>query len=450
MTGAWRPGTKQAPGPLRASQDSILARSSKKTSSGASKSARTGKKSAKQSGVGKARGRKAVADEDSELIRSASPGLSVDEYAQHLRDEPAGGAKSPAKETAPRGAGWSERWADWKVRFSEFLERVHKRGRERLTIMVIPHTEQKILNAHVSLYMIFASSAVVVIVLIVSMVSLVGKSGEDIQFYDMGLTNSQFNIQSVKMAEEMIPLHERVTEYASTIAELYVKLDGDEATVLGQGGVAQGVIDSEVSELKELVSKCRDLGDDCDQELTEEILRRVIYLSKQDNHNLTKAVEISDKILAELGTREKQNLLRNTPSIWPTRGYLYTPYGLQADALRGREVFQRGVQIGAARGTEVYATAPGEITDVRFDASYGLQIQIRHRYGLATFYAHLDRARVQKGDEVTKGQVIGYVGQSGRASIPMLYYEVHVGTVAYNPHAFLNHLQDLWLIQPRT
>jgi hypothetical protein len=397
------------------------------------------------------------------LLRSATPGLSVDEYARHLRDDPTPDAKGAAGSRAarvsrgtgaeasvPRGPKWSERWADWKGRFSEFLERVHKRGRERLTIMVIPHTEQKILNAHVSLYTIFGTSAVVIVVLIVSMVSLVGKSGEDIQFYDMGLTNSQFNIQSVKMAEEMIPLHERVTEYASTIAELYVKLDGDEATVLGQGGVAQGVIDSEVSELKELVKECRDLGDDCDQKLTEEILRRVIYLSRQDNHNLTKAVEISDKILAELGTREKQNLLRNTPSIWPTRGYLYTPYGLQADALRGREVFQRGVQIGAAPGTEVYATAPGEVTEVTFDASYGLQIQIRHRYGLATFYAHLDRARVQKGDEVTKGQVIGYVGKSGRASIPMLYYEVHVGTVAYNPHAFLNHLQDLWLIQPRT
>jgi murein DD-endopeptidase MepM/ murein hydrolase activator NlpD len=266
----------------------------------------------------------------------------------------------------------------------------------------------------------------------------------------MGLTNSQFNMQSVKMAEEMMPLHERVTQYASTIAELYVKLDGDESVVLGQGGVAQGVIDSEVSDLKRLVEDCRGLGDDCDQQLTEEILRKVIYLSRQDNHNLKKAVEISDRILAELGTREKQSLLRNTPSIWPTRGYLLSPYGRVADPLRGRDVFQRGIQIGAVQGTEVYATAPGEVTDVSYDASYGLQIRVRHRYGLATFYGHLDRSRVKKGDEVARGQVIAYVGKSGRTSISMLYYEVHVGTVAYNPHAFLNHLQDIWLIQPRT
>ena len=375
-----------------------------------------------------------------------------DEYARHLQDEPAAGTRTSgtAGGAAKQGSSFQRRWAEARERFSDFLERVHKRGRERLTIMVIPHTEQKILNLHVSLYAISGTVAVVVVVLVVSMVSLVGKSGEDIQFYDMGLTNSQFNMQSVKMAEEMIPLHERVNEYASTIAELYVKLDGDESAVLGQGGVAQGVVDSEVADLRELVEQCRNLGDDCDQKLTEEILRRVIFLSRQDNHNLKKAVEISDKILAELGTREKQNLLRNTPSIWPTRGFLYTPYGRQADALRGREVFQRGVQIGAAQGTEVYATAPGEVVAVDYDESYGLQIRIRHRYGLATYYAHLDRSRVSKGDEVQRGQVIAYVGSSGQTPIPMLYYEVHVGTVAYNPHAFLNHLQDLWLIQPRT
>ncbi len=372
-----------------------------------------------------------------------------DEYATHLRDESAPAGRRPLSRRS--GRTFHELWEDARARFEDFLSRVHKRGRERLTIMVIPHTEQKILNAHVSLYAITISLAALVLVLVISMVSLVGKSGEDIQYYDMGLTNSQFNLQSVKMAEEMIPLHELVNDYAATITELYVKLDGDEDALLGQGGVAQSVIDSEVDQLRELVAQCRAAGDDCDQRTTEEILRRVIYLSRQDNHNLKKAVEISDRILAELGTREKQNLLGNTPSIWPTRGYVLSPYGTQTDAVvQGRDYFHRGIRIGALPGTEVYATAPGEIVDVAYDESYGLQIRVKHRYGLATFYAHLDRTRVEKGDQVTKGEVIGYVGRSGAVPEPMLYYEVHVGTVAYNPHAFLNHLQDQWLIRPRT
>lgn len=371
--------------------------------------------------------------------------LSVDDYAHHLRDD---------DEAAPRPAAGERtlkvRWQEFRARAEDLAERIHKKGRERLTIMVIPHTEQKIFNLHVSLYTISISVAALALALLISMVSLVGKSGEDIQHYDMGLTNSQFNVQSVKMAEEMIPLHEIINEYTNTIGELYVKLDGDEAAVMGQGGEAQVVLDSELEELRTLVAKCRAQGEACNQELTEDILRRVIHLSRQDNHNLKKAVEISEKILSELNTREKQHLLRNTPSIWPARGYLLSPYGWQTDGLQGRPRFQRGIAVGSLPGAEVYATAPGEVVDVSYDASYGLQIRVKHRYGIKTFYAHLDRARVKKGDQVNKGQVIGYVGKSGLAPVYMLYYEVHVGTVAYNPHAFLNHLQDQWLIQPRT
>jgi len=423
-----------------------LARSAKKTGSAASRSParKTGgakKKTAARSGAKSASSSRGAS---SALLETQIP--SADEYARHLQDDE---SSSESRRSESR-TSFRASWEDWKERARDVLQRIHRKGRERLTIMVIPHTEKKILNLHVSLYTISFSIAGVIAVLIVSMVSLVGKSGEDIQFYEMGLTNSQFNMQSVKMAEEMMPLHELVNEYTNTIAELYVKLDGAEDEVRGQGGEAQAVVDTQVAELRELVDQCQELGDACGQDLTEEILRRVIYLSRQDNHNLKKAVELSEKILAELGTREKQHLLRNTPSIWPARGHLLSPYGLQVDPLHGRERFQRGIGIGALPGTEVLATAPGEVMDLSYDESYGLQIRIRHRYGIKTFYAHLDRVRVKKGDQVEKGQVIGYVGKSGATPVYQLYYEVHVGAVAYNPHAFLNHLQDQWLIQPRT
>ncbi|MCB1324056.1 MAG: M23 family metallopeptidase [Leptospiraceae bacterium] len=369
------------------------------------------------------------------MLETRTPG--VGDYARHLS-----GSGEPR-----RAGGFS--WKRFRERSQAFFEEVHRRGRERLTIMVIPHTEKKILNLHVSLYAITLSSAALLLVLVISIVSLVGKSGEDVENYDMGLTNSQFNLQSVKMAEEMMPLHELIQNYTGTIADLYVKLDGDESRVAGQGGVAQAVTSSEVEQLRTLVDRCRAQGTECSQELTEEILRQVLYLSEQDNHNLRRAVEVSEQILAELGTREKQNLLRHTPSIWPTRGYLLSPYGWQMDQFQGREVFQRGIEIGAVPGSEVVASAPGDVIDVTYDANYGLQIVIQHRFGIKTYYAHLDRTRVSKGDSVSRGQVIGYVGRSGRAPVYMLYYEVHIGSVAYNPHAFLNHLQDQWLIQPR-
>jgi len=337
----------------------------------------------------------------------------------------------------------------FKTRLQNFFARLQKRGRERLTIMIIPHTEKKILNMHMSVYAISGLFITVAVVLLVSIMSLVGKSGEDIEFYDMGLTNSQFNLQSIKMAEEMLPVHELINQYANTIAEIYVKLEGSGTDVFGQGGVAQAVVDQEVENLRVAVEECRKLGDQCGQEKTEEILQRITYLSKQDNQNLNQAIDYSDKILKELNSREKQSLLQNTPGIWPTHGYILSPYGEQVDPILGRKVFKNGIEIGAFPGAEVVATAPGEISQINYDEKYGLSVWITHKYGIRTFYSHLGRLVVSTGDKVNRGETIGYVGKSGNAPLHMLYYEVHVGTVAYNPHAFLNHLQDEWLIQQK-
>ncbi|HMU84626.1 MAG TPA: M23 family metallopeptidase [Leptospiraceae bacterium] len=336
------------------------------------------------------------------------------------------------------------RWQQFRTRFEEIRERIHKKGRERITIMVIPHTEKQIFNLHVNLYAVVTAVAVVTVVLGVSILTLAGKSGEDIQNYDMGLTNSQFNVQTTRMAEEMVPLHNLIQTYSNTIAELYFKLDGD-APGEAQGGAASAVLGQEIESLRSLVEECKKLGEDCDQGRTEEILRRVIFLSRQDNQNLRRAVELSDKILAQLKTKEKRNLLKNTPSIWPVKGYVLSAYGWQVDSLRGRKVFRPGMEIGALPGSEVVATAPGIVERVDYTPELGLHMWVSHRFGMQTLYAHLDRVVVPKDEKVQKGQLIAYSGKTGMTSVPMLYYEVHVGTVAYNPYAFLNHIQDEWL-----
>ncbi len=357
----------------------------------------------------------------------------------------------PSPRTAPPGRGAQIRAYARQLleRLEELRVKIRKKGRERLTIMVIPHTERQILNFHLSVFTISGVIGAVALVMLISVISLVGKSGEDLTHYGMGLDNKQFKLQSLKMAEEMLPLHEIVNRYANTISELHIKVDGQSGEDEGRGGMSQAVIDGELEELQKLIQRCQSNKDACDQDLTKEMLRRVIFLSKQDNESLRRSIELSDKILAELRTREKQNLLKHTPSIWPTRGYLLSPYGRQTDAVLGKAMFKRGIEIGAAAGTEVYATAPGEVRNVFFDENYGIVVVIEHRYGMRTHYAHLDSVRIARGEKIEKGQVIGFVGRTGNAAVDMLYYEVHVGTVAYNPHSFLNHLQDQWLITPK-
>ncbi len=311
--------------------------------------------------------------------------------------------------------------------------------------MVIPHTEKKILNLHINLYTLTAALGTVLLIVAVSTLSLVGKSGEAIEYYDMGLTNSQFSLQTTRIAEEALPLHETVQRYANTIASMYLKLDGSESEVMGQGGLAQAVLDKETETIRKLAEECRAAGENCSQQQTDEILKRVIYLSNQDNQSLTKAYELSEKVLAELKTKEKQNLLKNTPGIWPVEGYIVSPFGWQTDPVRGKHIFRQGIEIGAPPGSEVSATAPGTVSDIVYSKTYGLGVWITHKFGIRTFYGHLDRVQAEKGDKVNRGQIIGLTGKTGSTAVSMLYYEVHVGTVAYNPHAFLNHIQDQWL-----
>lgn len=336
------------------------------------------------------------------------------------------------------------KWALYKKKFLEILEFIHLKGRSRLMIMVIPHNEKKIFNLHVTLYALASGIAVILVILAISVVSLVGQSGEDIQFYDMGMTNSQFNVQSMRMAEESIPLHKTIRKYTGTIAEMHARLT-EEPENFAKGGVAVEVLDQELEELTKAVKECEKEGTDCDQKKTEEILQRVLFLSRQDNENLKQSIELSERIIERLKSDEMQNLLENTPNLWPVQGYIRSPYGRQFDPLTGRTVFKQGIEIATYPGSEVIATAPGKISEVNYNDIYGLHVWIEHPFGMKTFYAHLDRVRIKKDDKVEKGAVLGLAGRTGAATTTMVYYELHVGTVAYNPGAFLNYLQEQWL-----
>ena len=337
----------------------------------------------------------------------------------------------------------------WHARLRRLLGKINKKGRKRITVMLIPHTEKKILSWHANVYTIFALLLALILFMSLSVVSLIDKSGEDIQFYDMGLGNREFAVQAMHISEEIIPLHKLIHTYTSTIAEIYLSLDGKKSEVQNLSIESRSTLETEITELQSLVENCRFQKEECSQQNVEEILRKTIHLSSQDNHSIKKAIALAKDIIDILNTKEKRKLFRHTPSIWPTQGHLLSPYGLQFDPLRGRQVFKRGIEIGALPGTPVLSTAPGEIAGLSYNDDYGLNIYIRHNYGIATFYAHLDRARVKIGEKVDKGEVIGYVGQTGSTSLPMLYYEVHVGTVAYNPYAFINHLQESWLLLPK-
>lgn len=131
--------------------------------------------------------------------------------------------------------------------------------------------------------------------------------------------------------------------------------------------------------------------------------------------------------------------LRKTPSIAPVnRGYLTSSFGSRPDPWTGKRRMHHGQDFGVLTGTPVYAPADGIVKSRNGKTGYGRTIILDHGYGIKTVYAHLSRYTVKPGDEVKRGDLIAYSGNTGRSTGPHLHYEVRVNNVPVNPrHYFL-------------
>ncbi len=107
-------------------------------------------------------------------------------------------------------------------------------------------------------------------------------------------------------------------------------------------------------------------------------------------------------------------------------------YGMRSHPVLGGMRQHKGIDLAAPTGTPVYATADGTVERADWFSSYGLYISIEHGAELETRYAHMSRLAVAAGERVKKGDVIGYVGSTGRSTGPHLHYEVRVAGSAVN------------------
>ena len=130
-------------------------------------------------------------------------------------------------------------------------------------------------------------------------------------------------------------------------------------------------------------------------------------------------------------------LLADAPSLWPVEGRVGSGFGERQDPINGEGAFHPGIDIEAPYGTPVRAGADGDVTAANMGAGYGREITLDHGHDVVTLYGHLSAVAVVPGQHVTRGEIIGYVGQSGRATGPHLHYEVRVHNVPVNPHKYL-------------
>lgn len=139
--------------------------------------------------------------------------------------------------------------------------------------------------------------------------------------------------------------------------------------------------------------------------------------------------------------KDKSILFAATPSILPVNGYPSDSYGMRSDPFTGGRDFHPGMDISAPYGHKVVATADGTVEFSGRQVAYGKLVVIDHRFGLSTRYGHLQRIAVTNGQKVRKGDIIGYVGSTGRATGPHVHYEVRLNGQTLDPSRFLGGLE---------
>jgi murein DD-endopeptidase MepM/ murein hydrolase activator NlpD len=135
--------------------------------------------------------------------------------------------------------------------------------------------------------------------------------------------------------------------------------------------------------------------------------------------------------------REQKSILAATPSIWPVKGWVTSDFGHRDSPFSSGVEFHKGIDIATRLGKEVVAPSDGLVVEVSYRYDDGNIIRIDHGHGISTSYAHLLKTAVKQGIRVKQGDLIGYIGDTGRSTGAHLHYAVYVNNIPVNPRKYL-------------
>lgn len=157
---------------------------------------------------------------------------------------------------------------------------------------------------------------------------------------------------------------------------------------------------------------------------------------------ISKRLVVQSKSLDEIANlaKEKEELLKTIPAIQPIQNKdlsrVASGYGMRVHPILKYRKMHNGMDFTAPPGTPIYATGDGKVTKAGLGSGYGKMVIIEHGFGYKTYYAHMSKYNTKKGRTVKRGEIIGYVGNTGLSSGPHLHYEVWKNGVVVNPVNF--------------
>jgi murein DD-endopeptidase MepM/ murein hydrolase activator NlpD len=300
--------------------------------------------------------------------------------------------------------------------------RFSQKGREKLTVMLIPHSEKKIFNFQISLFTIsflilLLAGIIVTFFISTSRYTLTKQEMEDLKTSQVG------NVTALKTFEqEVASLDKSVDKYKDNIKDIIKLLGASQSeNIFGMGGP-----ETEIKNLSEIIGDKDKQGYESEIETVKRI-NADISASERVLQNFKKFLEA------------RQEIIQKIPNNWPIigGGFITSGFGMRRSPFTGKWAMHQGVDISWWPGAPIRATADGVVVFAGMKGGYGRTIQIQHEYGFQTLYAHCSRLVAYEGKKVKKGDIIAFIGRTGRATGFHLHYEVRIGTTAVDPMIFM-------------
>lgn len=297
------------------------------------------------------------------------------------------------------------------------------------TIMIVPHGDDETFSFRLPLWGV-QWAGVALITLLISSVSMV---------YSLRQTKLQLASHQSLLAENrqqqehILFLAKQTTSLQDHLGSLQA-LDSSIREMMkletSQSSIAGGQSDTAllVSQDSRMQSANRNMS-----------LAATILRTQQTINQIEETIPGTEDSLKDLEKKVQIQQAKDlaTPSVWPTSGKITSGFGYRRSPFGSSREFHSGLDIGAAKGTQIFATAKGVVRMAGYNGGYGYVVLLDHGYGFSTIYAHQSKLAVKVGQQVVKGQLIGYVGSSGASTGAHLHYEVRVNGVAVNPTKYL-------------
>jgi len=156
--------------------------------------------------------------------------------------------------------------------------------------------------------------------------------------------------------------------------------------------------------------------------------------------SLNYQAELQESTFAEVSkcAANTQNIWKKRPSTWPvSEGRITSTFGYRMHPILGRVMLHEGLDIANLVWTPIYAPADGRVEESSFGPYFGNVVKLAHDNEYTSVYAHMQKAAVIKGQFVKRGDLIGYIGTTGRSTGPHLHYEVHKNGKPVDPMGFI-------------